>query len=55
VVDSNIFVRPEDGPNEWAETCRLNEKRNNNKVTKAIIANIRTYSCVLTVYILKCN
>jgi len=25
VVDSNIFVRSEDGPNEWAKTCRLNE------------------------------
>jgi hypothetical protein len=34
-------VRPEDDPKEWAETCSLN--RNKNKITKAIIANTRTY------------
>jgi hypothetical protein len=41
VVDSNACVRPEDDPKEWAETCSLN--RNNNKITKAIIANTRIY------------
>jgi len=23
VVDSNISVRPEDGPNEWVKACSL--------------------------------